>query len=160
MLPESAQVRVDSSLSETGGRPENSGIPACDYREDGQVQLVHQVVDEQAVPELPAQLDHDGAPTRCCRRGRCVAPGQPHYAPYAGNIAPLTGAAASLTRKAITPAIASGATACAITSAGNMARFLGVSSSCGATAFTRIPCGRSSISRMRAMWTRAALLTL
>jgi hypothetical protein len=24
---------------------------------------VHQVVDEQAVPELPAQLDHDGAPT-------------------------------------------------------------------------------------------------
>ena len=52
MLPEPAQVRVDSSLSETGGWPLNSGIPACDYREDGQVQLVHQVVDEQAVPEL------------------------------------------------------------------------------------------------------------
>jgi hypothetical protein len=30
---------------------------------DGQVSLVHQVVDEQAVPELPAQLDHDGTPT-------------------------------------------------------------------------------------------------
>jgi len=28
MLPEPAQVRVDSSLSETGGRPVNSGIPA------------------------------------------------------------------------------------------------------------------------------------
>ena len=32
----------------------------------------------------------------------------------AGGIAPLTGAAASLTRKAITPAIASGAAACVI----------------------------------------------
>jgi hypothetical protein len=28
MLPEAAQVRVDSSLSETGGRPVNSGIPS------------------------------------------------------------------------------------------------------------------------------------
>jgi hypothetical protein len=38
---------------------------------------------------------------------------------------PLTGAAASLTRKAFTPAIASGATACVITSAGKVARFGG-----------------------------------
>jgi hypothetical protein len=76
-----------------------------------------------------------------------------------GSIAPLHGAAASLTRNAITSAIASGAPACAITSAGNVARLAGVSSSCGATALTRIPCGRSSISRMRVKWTRAALLT-
>src|SRR5678815_3697902 len=61
-----------------------------------------------------------------------------HQAPYAGRMAPLTGAAASLTRNAITPAIASGAAACAITSAGNVARLSGVSSSWGATAFTRI----------------------
>jgi hypothetical protein len=38
--------------------------------------------------------------------------------PQAGRIAPLTGAAASLARKAITAAIASGATAWAVTSAG------------------------------------------
>jgi hypothetical protein len=50
------------------------------------------------------------------------------YAPYAGSIAPLTGAAASLTRKAITAAIVSGATACFSTSAGNMVWFVGVSS--------------------------------
>ena len=47
-----------------------------------------------------------------------VAPYQPHQAPYAGSTAPLTGAAASLTRNAITSAIAWGATACAIMSAG------------------------------------------
>jgi hypothetical protein len=37
-------------------------------------------------------------------------------APYAGRIAPLMGAAAGLTKKATTMAIASGATACANTS--------------------------------------------
>ena len=47
----------------------------------------------------------------------------------------------ALVRAVITPAIASGATACAITPAGNVARLAGVSSSCGATAFTRIPPG-------------------
>ena len=46
-------------------------------------------------------------------------------APSAGGIAPLTGAAVSLTRKAIMSAIASGATAWAITSAGNVAPVCG-----------------------------------
>ena len=50
-----------------------------------------------------------------------VAPYQPRQAPYAGSTAPLTGAAASLTRNAITSAIAWGATACAIMSAGCLA---------------------------------------
>jgi hypothetical protein len=54
---------------------------------------------------------------------------RPHYAAYAGSIPPLTGAAASLTKNAVTPAIASGATACVITSSGNVARFVGVLSS-------------------------------
>ena len=44
--------------------------------------------------------------------------------------------------------------------AGKMVRLAGVSSNCGATAFTRIPRGRSSMSRMRVRWARAALLTL
>jgi hypothetical protein len=43
-----------------------------------------------------------------------------------------------------TRAAASGANARAITSAGNVAPGLRVSSSCSASAFTRIPCGRSS----------------
>jgi len=90
--------------------------------------------------------------------GRIVTPTEMTTTDIARTVAD-TAAAASLTRKVITAAIASGATACAITSAWNIARFLGVSSSCGATAFTRIPCGRSSISRMRVKWTRAALLT-
>jgi hypothetical protein len=33
------------------------------------VQLVHQAVDEQVVPELPAQLQQDGAPRPCLERG-------------------------------------------------------------------------------------------
>ena len=49
--------------------------------------------------------------------------GRLDQAPYAGRMAPLMGAAASLTRKATTSAIASGATACASTSLGNAARF-------------------------------------
>src|SRR6266487_1409254 len=41
-------------------------------------------------------------------------------------------------------AIASGETACASRSAGRYGRVLAVSSTCGATAFTRIPSGRNS----------------
>ncbi len=59
------------------------------------------------------------------------------------------GAAASLTRKATTSAIASGVTACASTSLGNDARARAVSSNWGATLLTRMPSGRSSTSRMR-----------
>jgi hypothetical protein len=69
--------------------------------------------------------------------------------PRAGRIAPLTGAAALLTRKAITAAMDSGLTACASMSVGTRARLAGVSMSYGATAFTRIPCGCSSASRIR-----------
>src|SRR5665213_4103170 len=65
---------------------------------------------------------------------------------------------ASLTKKEITPAIASGVTACDSMSAGRSARFLAVAISWGATAFTRMPRGRSSRSRTRIKWTREALL--
>jgi hypothetical protein len=61
---------------------------------------------------------------------------RPGQAPQADTTAPLTGAARSLTRKAMMSAAASGRTACASTSAGRPARFLEVSRSCEATAFT------------------------
>src|SRR5258707_1993180 len=74
--------------------------------------------------------------------------------------APLTGTPPSPARSTISSAIASGEVACAITSSGRNDRFTGVSISCGATAFTRIPCGRSSRSSTRTRWLRAALLRL
>ena len=80
-----------------------------------------------------------------------------HY-PYAGRMAPLTGAATSLTRKAMMSAIASGATARASISSGSASLFLAVSISWGATPFTRIPTGRNSTSRRRIKCARAALL--
>jgi hypothetical protein len=62
MLPDLGQVRVDSSSSETGGRPVNSGIPSPAISgKMVEVQLVHQVVQEQFVPELSAQLQQDVA---------------------------------------------------------------------------------------------------
>jgi hypothetical protein len=81
-------------------------------------------------------------------------------APYVGTTAPLIGAAVSLTRKAMTSATASGESACASTSGVSYGRFLAVSRICGATAFTRIPSGRSSRSSTRMRWTKAALETL
>jgi Bacterial regulatory proteins, luxR family len=68
-----------------------------------------------------------GAHARCVRRVVGPVPGQ------------LDALTPDLEGVPITPAIASGATACAIASAGKVARFAGVLSSCGATAFTRIP---------------------
>src|SRR5258708_6847536 len=56
-------------------------------------------------------------------------------------------------------AIAPGAVACASRSGGRYGRFLALSISAGATAFTRIPSGRSSRSSTRGRWTRVALLT-
>ena len=60
----------------------------------------------------------------------------------------------------MTFATASGSTACASTSAGNRDWLTAVLMSCGATALTRMPCGRSSRSRMRTRWLSAALLRL
>src|SRR5215469_3289487 len=42
---------------------------ACDQRKDRQVQLVHQALEEQVIPELPAQLYQDGAAGPGLERG-------------------------------------------------------------------------------------------
>ena len=110
--------------------------PACDYRGDGQVYSSTRSWASRPFQSC-RELDHDGAPKLILSaRGKCVAPGQPHQVPYAGDIAPAHRGCGVSDQEGDHACDRLGRdTACALTSAGNIARFL-VSSSCCATAFT------------------------
>jgi len=55
MLPEPCHVRVLMSLSDTGGRPVNSGCTrACDHRKNREVQFIYQIMNQQIIPEHTA----------------------------------------------------------------------------------------------------------